>query len=135
MALLKGTDDLSEFKGLAREAFGAQSLAHLQQQFLSSQPEPEQDKAVGILASFYAAAEDLRTSESAFNARARKQDTPDLKINLRSTEQFAAIKSFHQAKEQLLDLDPVNGRHIVSLVENSITASTRKSVKKAFANS
>lgn len=135
MVLLKGTDDLSEFKGLASEAFGAQSLARLQQQFISSQPEPEQDKAVGVLASFYAAAEDLRSSESAFNSRARKKGAPDLKVNLRSTEQFAAIKGFHQAKEQLLDLDPVNGQRIVSLVEHSISASTRKSAKKAFTNS
>src|SRR5690606_3483917 len=125
----------SEFKGLASEAFGAQSLARLQQQFISSQPEPEQDKAEGILASFYAAAEDLRRSESAFNARARKKGAPDLKVNLRSTEQFAAIKGFNQAKEQLLNLDPVNGQQIVNLVEHSIATSTRKSAKQAFTNS
>lgn len=132
MVLLKGKDDLSPLKGSATEAFGAQTLAHLQTRFISSQSAAGQNDAVGVLAAFYAAAEDLRSSENEFNARARKSAGPDLKSNLRSSAQFAAIKEFNRAKDMLLGLDAENGRRIVDLVENSITASTRKSAKLSF---
>ncbi len=137
MVLLKGIDDLSQYKGLATEAFGSQRLAYLQNRFLSTQPA----EAVDLLASFYTAAEDLREnenrfSEQQFNARARKgapdlKDAPDLKSNLRDPEQFAAIKSFREARANLLDMDSTVGKQIVSLVEKSLTPKS-PSAKRAF---
>lgn len=131
MALLQGRDDLSQYKGLATEAFGSQRLAYLQTRFLSTQPA----EAVDLLASFYTAAEDLREnenrfSEQQFNARARKT-APDLKSNLRDPEQFAAIKSFREARANLLDMDSTVGKQIVKLVEKSLTPKS-PSAKRAF---
>lgn len=129
MARLKGRDDLSELKGLATEAFGSQRLAYLQNRFLSSQPV----EAIDLLASFYSAAEDLRDSENRFseqqfNSRARRGG-PDLKANLRNPEQFEAIKSFREARANLLNMDSAVGKQIVSIVEKSIN---KPSAKRAF---
>lgn len=131
MVLLKDKDDLSQLKGLAMEAFGSQRLAYLQNRFLSSQPA----EAVDLLASFYSAAEDLRDSENRFseqqfNARARRNG-PDLKVNLRNEEQQTAIKTFREARANLLDMDSGVGKQIVKLVEKSISAKPR-SPKQAF---
>lgn len=131
MVRLKGKDDLSDLKGFVTEAFGSQRLAYLQQRFVASQT-PE---AVDLLSSFYTAAEDLRDSENRFsekqfNARARKGG-PDLKSNLRDPEQFAAIKSFREARANLLDIDSGVGKQIVKLVEKSIHQKG-PSAKRAF---
>lgn len=133
MARLKGRDDLSDLKGAVSEAFGSQKLAYLQQRFLSTQPA----EAVDLLASFYTAAEDLRDqenrfSEQQFNARARRGG-PDLKANLRDAEQFAAIKSFKEARANLLGMDSATGKQIVTLVEKAISAKPKRpSAKHAF---
>lgn len=131
MALLKDKDDLSQLKGLAMEAFGSQRLAYLQTRFLASQPA----EAVDLLTSFYTAAQDLRENEdrfrnNQFNAKA-KRGGPDLKVNLRDEEHFAAIKSFRDARANLLDAESSVGSQIVSLVEKSIKAKPR-SAKRAF---
>jgi hypothetical protein len=131
MALLKDKDDLSQLKGLAMEAFESQRLAYLQTRFLASQPA----EAIDLLASFYRAAEDLRDNEDQFrnrqfNARA-KRGGPDLKVNLRDPEHFAAIKTFRDARSSLLDMDSAVASQIVTLVEKSINAKPR-SAKRAF---
>jgi len=131
MTLLRDIDDLSQFKGIAKDAFGSERLAYLQTRFLASQPA----EAVGLLESFYQAAEDLRDSEDQFrdrqfNARA-KRGGPDLKVNLRDPEHFAAIKTFREARANLLGMDSAVGTQIVTLVEKAITAKPR-SAKRAF---
>lgn len=120
MVLLRGIDDLTTYKGIATEAFGAQALAQAQQKLVQSDP-----NAVAALTTFYAAAENLRSSENAFNSRARKGG-PDLKANLRSEGQFQAIKGFNDAKQNLLGVDQVIGQQIVELVEKSIAGKGRK---------
>jgi len=127
MSLIKGKDDLSPYKGHAAEAFGAEALTHLQAQFITSQPEPEQGNAVSALAAFYEAAEKLRDRETEFNTRARKPGGPDLKANLRNSDQFAAIRTFHEAKENLLGMSGTAGKHIVHIVEQSIATTAQKS--------
>lgn len=125
MVLLRGIDDLTTYKGIATEAFGAQALAQAQQKLVQADP-----NAVEALTTFYAAAETLRSSEDAFNSRARKGG-PDLMGNLRSEGQFRAIKGFNEAKQNLLGVDQVIGQQIVELVEKSITGKTR-SLKRSF---
>lgn len=120
MVLLRGIDDLTTYKGIATEAFGAQALAQAQQKLVQTDP-----NAVAALTTFYAAAENLRSSENAFNSRARKGG-PDLKANLRSEGQFQAIKGFNDAKQNLLGVDQVIGQQIVELVEKSIAGKGRK---------
>lgn len=120
MVLLRGIDDLTTYKGIATEAFGAQALAQAQQKLVQTDP-----NAVAALTTFYAAAETLRSSENAFNSRARKGG-PDLKANLRSEGQFQAIKGFNDAKQNLLGVDQVIGQQIVELVEKSIAGKGRK---------
>jgi hypothetical protein len=120
MVLLRGIDDLTTYKGIATEAFGAQALAQAQQKLVQTDP-----GAVAALTTFYAAAETLRSSESAFNSRARKGG-PDLMGNLRSEGQFKAIKGFNEAKQNLLGVDQVIGQQIVELVEKSINGKPRK---------
>ncbi len=115
MVLLRGIDDLTTYKGTATEAFGAQALAQAQQKLVEHDP-----NAVEALTTFYAAAETLRSSENAFNTRARKSG-PDLMGNLRSEGQFKAIKGFNEAKQNLLGVDQVIGQQIVELVEKAIT--------------
>ncbi len=125
MVLIRGIDDLSTYKGTATEAFGAQALAQAQQKLVEHDP-----MAVAALTTFYAAAETLRSSENAFNTRARKGG-PDLMGNLRSEGQFKAIKGFNDAKHTLLGVDQVIGQQIVELVEKSITGKSR-SLKRSF---
>lgn len=130
MALLRDIDDLSQWKGKVTEAFGSEKLAYLQDRFLASQPE-----AGALLDSFYNAALDLRDREDdfrdrQFNAKA-KRGGPDLKNNLRDPEHFAAIRSFREARANLLDMDSAVGSQIVSLVEKSISTKPR-SAKHAF---
>ena len=115
MVLLRGIDDLTTYKGTATEAFGAQALAQAQQKLVQHDP-----NAVEALTTCYGAAETLRSSENAFNTRARKSG-PDLLGNLRSEGQFKAIKGFNEAKQNLLGVDQVIGQQIVELVEKSIT--------------
>ncbi len=125
MVLLRGIDDLTTYKGIATEAFGAQALAQAQQKLVQADP-----TAAEALTTFYAAAETLRSSENAFNSRARKGG-PDLKTNLRSEGQFKAIKGFNDAKHTLLGVDQVIGQQIVELVEKSIAGKGR-SLKRSF---
>lgn len=127
MVLLRGIDDLTIYKGMATEAFGAQALAQAQQKLVQADP-----TAADALTTFYAAAETLRSSENAFNSRARKGG-PDLMGNLRSEGQFKAIKGFHDAKQNLLGVDQVIGQQIVELVEKSITGKGR-GLKRSFQN-
>lgn len=124
MVLLRGIDDLSDYKGQAVNAFGSLALSQYQQKFNATAPE-----AGEAFAGFIAAAETLRSSESAFNSRARKGG-PDLKGNLRSDTQFAAIKSFNSAKEALLGVDSTVGQQIVQLVEKSLKGKT--GLKRSF---
>ncbi len=125
MVLLRGIDDLTTYKGIATEAFGAQALAQAQQKLVEHDP-----NAVAALTTFYAAAETLRSSENAFNSRARTSG-PDLMGNLRSEGQFKAIKGFNEAKQNLLGVDQVIGQQIVEMVERSITGKGR-SLKRSF---
>lgn len=125
MVLLRGIDDLTTYKGIATEAFGAQALAQAQQKLIQTDP-----TAVEALTTFYAAAETLRSSESAFNSRARKGG-PDLMGNLRSEGQFKAIKGFNDAKQNLLGVDHVIGQQIVEIVEKTITSAPR-GLKRSF---
>ncbi|HYD19458.1 MAG TPA: hypothetical protein VEF76_13365 [Patescibacteria group bacterium] len=124
MVLLRGIDDLSEYKGHATGAFGNLALTGYQQKLAATGPEAHE-----AYAGFIAAAETLRSSENAFNSRARKSG-PDLKGNLRSNTQFAAIKGFNSAKEALLGVDSVVGQQIVQLVEKSLKG--KAGLKRSF---
>lgn len=96
-------------------AFRAATSRGLERSFASS---PDREKA---LQDFQQAALRLATHESAFNNRARPQNpSPGMLHHLRAAPHFAALRSFHAAKETLRDFSPVMGEEIARRTERTL---------------
>jgi hypothetical protein len=131
MARLKGQDNLDDLTGKLTAGFNAVTLKTLGAQFTQSAPD-----AGKVLTDFFLAASKLQQRESEFNNRARPQ-THDLKANLRSADQLAAVRTFETAKQSLLAVNPKIGEQIVNVVERNLASSTKPvakpAVKRSFA--
>jgi len=118
---------LAALTGKLGSSFAAASdVTRLHREILGSQPETRRDQTGAVLDAFYAAAEKLKSREAEFTARSRTQGggadaTPDLKINLRSAEHFAAIREFKSAGADIVALDPALGTELVKAVEKTLT--------------
>lgn len=131
MARLKGIDNLDDLTGKLTVGFNAVTLRTLEKEFKASSPE-----ASKVLTDFYLAATQLQTRESEFNNRAKPKDH-DLKINLRSRDGMAAMRTFEAAKQNLLGVNPAVGAQIVNVVERNLASATKPgakppSAKKSF---
>jgi hypothetical protein len=125
MARLKGIDNLNDLTGKLTAGFNGVTLKRLETEYKASAPE-----ASKVLTDFFLAAATLQRRESEFNQRA-KPKSPDLKANLRSREQLAAVKNFETAKQSLLSVNPEVGGEIVKVVERNLTSSTKPGAKPA----
>jgi hypothetical protein len=96
-------------------AFRTATLTALQTAFLSVASLAEKTAATQALNQFHQAARRLRISENAFNKRARPAGN-SLMNHMRNSAQFAAMRSFSDAKANLLAISPDVGRSIVRLV-------------------
>lgn len=119
---------LAALTGKLGSSFAAASdVTRLHQGILSSQPETGRNQTGAALNAFYAAAEKLKSREAEFTARSRTPDgtgdagAPDLKINLRSAEHFAALRAFKGASADIVALNPALGPELVKAVEKTIT--------------
>jgi hypothetical protein len=126
MARLKGQHSLDDLDGKLTAGFNAVTLRTLEAQFTAAGPAAEK-----ALADFIAAAEQLKTRESEFNRRA-KPGAHDLKANLRTADNFAAIRHFRDAKQTLLDVNADVGGQIADVVERTLQSASRASAKRAF---
>lgn len=114
---------LSAIAGKLGASFSAASdVTRLHRQITSSNPE-----ASAALKAFYSAAENLKSREAEFASRSRpvaaaQNAAPDLKINLRSPEHFAALRAFKGAGADIVALDATLGTELVKAVEKTITA-------------
>ncbi|MDP2205779.1 MAG: hypothetical protein Q8K65_05675 [Alphaproteobacteria bacterium] len=121
------TTPLAALTGKLGSSFAAASeVTRLHREIVGSQPEISRDQTGAALNAFYAAAEKLKSREAEFTARRRTIDTgadatPDLKINLRSAEHFAALRAFKGASADIVALDPARGSELVKAVEKTIT--------------
>lgn len=107
----------------------ATDLTRLHRQIIDSQPENNRSQTGAALAAFYAAAEKLQSREAEFNSRPRdaKADiAPDLKINLRSADHFAALREFKGASADIMAINPDLGAALVKTVEKNISAPKQK---------
>ena len=131
MARLKGIDNLDDLTGKLTTGFNAVTLRALETEYKASSPE-----ATKVLTDFFLAASQLQKRESEFNKRA-KPAAHDLKVNLRSREQLAAMKTFEAAKQSLLTVNPEVGGKIVNVVERNLASATkpgaRTAAKRSFA--
>jgi hypothetical protein len=126
MARVHGQDNLDDIAGKLTEGFNAVTLKALSAQFAAAGPDAEK-----TLKDFYAAAQQLKVRENEFNRRA-KPEGQGLKANLRSADNFAAIKTFATAKQALLAVNAEVGAQIAEVVQRTIDSSSRASVKRAF---
>lgn len=114
---------LSAIAGKLGASFSAASdVTRLHRQIASSNP-----AAGDALKAFYSAAENLKSREAEFANRSRpvaaaQNAAPDLKINLRSPEHFAALRAFKSAGADIAALDTALGPELVKAVEKTITA-------------
>ena len=126
MARVRGQDNLDDIAGTLTEGFNAVTLKTLNAQYVAAGPTAEK-----TLKDFYDAAQQLKTRENEFNRRA-KPGAPDLKANLRSADNFRAIRTFAAAKQALLDVNADVGSQIVEVVQRTLESSNRVSAKRAF---
>ena len=121
---------LSTLTGKLGTSFSAATdVTRLHRQIIDAQPENTRGQAGAALSAFYAAAEKLQTREAEFTTRARdaKADiAPDLKINLRSPEHFAALRAFKGASADIMAMDAALGGELVKAVEKNITTPQQK---------
>jgi len=121
---------LAALGGKLGSSFAAASdVARLHRQILDGQNDTARPAAGAALSAFYAAAENLKSREAEFAQRKRDaSDTsdaaPDLKINLRSPEHFAALRAFKGAGADIVALDSTLGGALVKAVEKTITPQT-----------
>jgi len=113
---------------LAGSFAAASDVARLHRQILDRQNDTARPAAGAALTAFYAAAENLKSREAEFAQRSRAPETadttPDLKINLRSPEHFAALRAFKGAGADIVALDPALGGALVKAVEKALTPQT-----------
>jgi hypothetical protein len=121
------TTPLAALTGKLGSSFAAASdVTRLHREIIGSQPEISRDQTGAALNAFYAAAEKLKSREAEFTARSRtapeaNDGAPDLKINLRSAEHFAALREFKGAGADIVALSPALGPELVKAVEKTIT--------------
>lgn len=120
---------LAALGGKLGSSFAAASdVARLHRQIIDSQNDTARPAAGAALTAFYAAAEKLKSREAEFAQRSRAPETadapPDLKINLRSPEHFAALRAFKGAGADIVALDPALGSALVKAVEKTIAPQT-----------
>ena len=125
MARLQGTDNLDDLTGKLTTGFNAVTLRALETEYKASSPE-----ASKVLTDFFLAASQLQKRENEFNQRARPADH-DLKVNLRSRDQLAAMKIFEAAKQSLLTVNPEVGTKIVNVVERNLASATKPGARIA----
>jgi hypothetical protein len=120
MVRLKGEHSLDDVSGKLAGDFNADLLAQLQRQFVSAGPSAEK-----ALADFQAAAAARQGHENEFNQRARPAAKAlDLKHNLRSGPQMQALRAFNLAKTALIEVNPVLGLQIATMVDKDLSAPT-----------
>jgi hypothetical protein len=123
MVRLKDMEALEDLTGKLANGFRGVTLRELQDRLVAGQPTPPaQENAASIVTAFYDAAEKLQSREAAFNRNARPGATGlNLKANLRSPEHIADMRSFHQARQDLLALPGGFGQKIAAIVNDAIT--------------
>lgn len=107
----------------------ATDVTRLHRQIVNSQPENSRSQTGAALAAFYSAAEKLQTREAEFNTRTRNAQAdiaPDLKINLRSPDHFAALRKFKGASADIMAINPDLGAVLVKTVEKNIAVPKQK---------
>jgi len=112
MVRLRGTDGLKDLEGTLSGAFDAATLVMLSADFVARQPEEDREAARNALTAFRVAASGVRSSERAFNDRAKPVGRPDHMKHLRGADEMAALREMRLARESLLDLDPDRGDRI-----------------------
>lgn len=129
MTRLKEQNDLSDMAGKLGTAFRSATLMSLRRAFVAA-AHVEESTAQQVLTHFEKAAQRLRLSEHGFRVRARKAEAkPTLLSHLRTPEQFAALRDFAAARENLLNLSPDIGgrivRHVALATDSPVVASLR----------
>ncbi len=125
-------EQLNALTGKLGSSFAAVAvLNRLQNEFIGNQPEETRDQTTAMIDAFLGAAARLKAQEDEFNNRPRDTSAAfNLKVNLRSTDHFTAIREFKSMAEDLVAIDPVAGQKLVKAVQNTIAAAP---VRKAGA--
>jgi len=126
MVRFNGTHDLQDITGKLSEGFRSTALRALQDRLIEGQQDPGgREKAAGVVAAFYAAADKVREWENGFDRDAQPGKTGlDLKANLRSPGHMTDIRDFHTARRELLALPGGTGPEIVAIVETAMANDT-----------
>ncbi|MBI1215755.1 MAG: hypothetical protein GC185_08050 [Alphaproteobacteria bacterium] len=126
---------LTGLDGKLSEGFRGVALRELEERIVKAQPEPEREKAAGIIGAFYEAAERLKERESAFDRGAKPGHTGlDLKANLREPEHVAAMRDFHAARQDLLALSGTLGLKMAKIIGDVLTDQTIFKVAQRMLN-
>lgn len=125
-------EQLNALTGKLGSSFAAVAvLNRLQNEFIGNQPEETRDQTTAMIDAFLGAAARLKAQEDEFNNRPRDTSAAfNLKVNLRSTDHFTAIREFKSMAEDLVAIDPVAGQKLVKAVQNTIAVAP---VRKAGA--
>jgi hypothetical protein len=125
-------EQLNALTGKLGSSFAAVAvLNRLQNEFIGNQPEETRDQTTAMIDAFLGAAARLKAQEDEFNNRPRDTSAAfNLKVNLRSTDHFTAIREFKSMAEDLVAIDPVAGQKLVTAVQNTIAVAP---VRKAGA--
>jgi hypothetical protein len=125
-------EQLNALTGKLGSSFAAVAvLNRLQNELIGNQPEETRAETTAMIDAFLGAAARLKAQEDEFNNRPRDTSAAfNLKVNLRSTDHFTAIREFKSMAEDLVAIDPVAGQKLVKAVQNTIAAAP---VRKAGA--
>lgn len=115
--------DIDDLRGRASAGFRGAVLSSLRQAFAATAPE-----AGRALEQFGRAAQTLRSSEGAFNSRARPASRPSLLNHLRDTGQMAALREFSAARDALVQIHPL-GETIVRLTQKDIDVAAQSKAR------
>jgi hypothetical protein len=128
----KEREQLNALTGKLGSSFAAVAvLNRLQNELIGNQPEETRAETTAMIDAFLGAAARLKAQEDEFNNRPRDTSAAfNLKVNLRSTDHFTAIREFKSMAEDLVAIDPVAGQKLVKAVQNTIAAAP---VRKAGA--
>lgn len=126
---------LDTLAGKLASSFSVASDVHrLHKSLMDTQPETARARTGAILSAFYSAAEKLKSREEEFKTRTRSADqgsTPDLKVNLRSPDHFAALRAFKGASADIIAMDSSIGSALIKAVEKKISAPAASSKPRA----
>jgi hypothetical protein len=127
MVRLKGTDNLDDLNGVLATGFNAVTLGTLKAAYVAGAPAAEK-----VLTDFFLAASQLQTRENEFNRRAKPASVHTLLANLRPADHLAAVRTFNDAKESLLEVNAIVGQQIVNAVERDMASNARRGLKRTF---